>query len=162
VSCCCRTRGSGRLQTDEHGKRVCCFSYGRREFCPVFDVLEAARVAREQGVGFWASVPTVDQGQAKNVSILCVRYNPDGKDAGNEYVTLQATTRTNLDLWWVVDANGHAVYLTGMAEAGQPFEILFTGDAVWNNDGDTAKLFDSRNILVDEFSYPGGGSEACR
>lgn len=122
----------------------------------------AARTARDQGIGFWEAVPSVDSSQIKTVSILCVLYNPDGRDEGREVVTLNASSQTDLDLWRVVDGNGHAAYLTGTAAPNQPFEVLFTGEAVWNNDGDTAKLFDSSNTLVDEFRYQGGGSEACR
>jgi micrococcal nuclease len=124
--------------------------------------LDAARVARNQSLGFWENIPTVDSSQAKTVSIRCVLFNPDGRDEGNEKVTLQVLETTDVEGWRVVDANGHAVYLTGVAEAKQPFEVLFTDEAVWNNDGDTAKLFDSSNRLIDEFSYRGGGSEACR
>jgi micrococcal nuclease len=122
----------------------------------------AARNARDQGLGFWENIPSVDSSQAKTVLIRCVLYNPDGRDDGNETVTLEVSETTNVEGWRVVDANGHAVYLTGVAQANQPFQVLFTGEAVWNNDGDTAKLFDSGNKLVDEFSYQGGGSEACR
>lgn len=85
-------------------------------------------------------------------------YNPDGR----EVVPLQVSSQTNLDLWRVVDGNGHSAYLSDTAEPNQPFKVLFTGEAVWNNNGDTAKLFDSSNTLVDEFTYQGGDREACR
>lgn len=100
--------------------------------------------------------------QHPGVSVKCVLYNPPGDDDGNESVTLYTTVTTNLTGWRLEDAAHHRFPLSGVIQAGQRYAVPNPGKPVWNNNGDTAYLYDASGELVDSFSYSGGNSQACR
>ena len=106
--------------------------------------------------------PSPPPGGQGSVIIRCVLYNPDGEDNGRENVTLFANTTTDVTGWRVEDEADHRFSLSGTFQAGQSYEVSNSGNAVWNNDGDTAFLYDAAGGLVDSFSYGGGGVQACR
>ena len=102
------------------------------------------------------------QGEAP-VIIECILFNPPGADDGSETVTLLATEDADVSGWILADAANHTFRLPRRElAAGERIELRNTGKPVWNNDGDTAYLIDARGTLVDEFSYSGRGSLACR
>ena len=106
--------------------------------------------------------PPPPPGGQGTITIQCVLYNPAGEDAGNESVTLIAHVTTNVTGWRLEDEASHRFVLSGTFQAGQSYEVRNTGDAVWNNSGDTTFLYDAAGGLVDSFSYSGGGVQACR
>ena len=106
--------------------------------------------------------PSPPPGGQGSVDIRCVLYNPDGEDNGRENVTLFANTTTEVSGWILEDEADHRFSLSGTFQAGQSYEVRNEGRAVWNNDGDTAFLYDAAGDLVDSFSYGGGGVQACR
>ncbi len=105
--------------------------------------------------------PPAPDGQG-TVTIQCVLYNPAGEDNGNESVTLFAHATTDVTGWRLEDEANHHFVLSGSLEAGQRYEVRNTGSAIWNNNGDTAFLYDAAGALMDSFSYSGGGVQACR
>ena len=106
--------------------------------------------------------PSPPPGGQGSVIIQCVLYNPDGEDNGRESVTLFAHTTTEVTGWILEDEADHRFTLSGTFQAGQSYEVSNEGRAVWNNDGDTASLYDATGKLVDSFSYGGGEVQACR
>lgn len=54
--------------------------------------VEAARDARDAQRGMWAELVA----ERRTVEIACILYNPDGRDEGNELVTLYAETTTDV------------------------------------------------------------------
>ena len=117
----------------------------------------AARAARAARRGMWGRFA----GEVGAVEIACVLYNPDGRDEGNELVTLYAAETTDVTGWRLVDRNGYATELEGELEGGYEYDFGFD-EAVWGNGGDTAFLYDASDRLIDELSYLGGGRQACR
>ena len=103
------------------------------------------------------------QVQDGDAEIQCIRYDPIvGPDTGNEYVDVKALGAVDFSGWYLEDLIGNRVSAPDVtATFGQV--VRFQGDkAIWNNDGDTAKLYDSNGILKDQVSYSGGGSIVCR
>lgn len=95
--------------------------------------------------------------------IECVLYDPPGRDDGNESVTLVAGALVDVSGWTLADEQGHTFHLPGRTLApGERLVIPNPGRPVWNNDGDTASLFDGQADLVDRFTYRGGRGQECR
>jgi hypothetical protein len=98
-----------------------------------------------------------------------VLANPDGLDSEGERVSLQNTGPAEIDMtgWVLSDLAGHAyVFPAFVLPAGGTVVVhicagtdtltdLHWGwcSAVWNNDGDTASLFDANGQLISTFSY---------
>jgi micrococcal nuclease len=87
-----------------------------------------------------------------DVRIVCVNANPPGQDAGNESVLLSLEASKDLTGYVIRDASGHTLTLQGVFPAGQT-TITFPGEAVWNNDGDTARLFRPDKTVISEYRY---------
>ncbi|MEZ4605735.1 MAG: thermonuclease family protein [Deinococcales bacterium] len=121
----------------------------------------AMREAEAAQKGMWATAPERQEGEG--IIIECVMYNPQGRDEGNEYVSLSALSNIDVTNWSLVDSEGHTIFLEGLLEEGYIYDFYATNDeAIWGNNGDTVKLFDDNGYLVDEFAYKGGSNEACR
>lgn len=124
---------------------------------------QAARQARELGLGMWAAlaaeVATVDA----PLRILCVIYNPPGPDEGHEAFILEASRRLSLEGYAVGDDEGFRYPLTGSVSPGR-FTVVLKGlRPELSNKGDVALLL-YRGQVVDRFQYEGrrGQSKACR
>ncbi len=117
---------------------------------------EAAREARQQSLGMWAGVE-------QTVEIECIVYNPKGPDEGEEFVTLAALQDVDVTDWRLVDRQGSVTFLEGVLEEGYVYDFYVAEyESIWGNGGDSASLYNTSGQLVDEFSYEGGGIEACR
>jgi competence protein ComEC len=101
--------------------------------------------------------------EAAAVVIECILFDPEGRDDGREIVTLTALKGTDLSGWWLEDEADHLFALPPVTlESGESLDVANGGRPAWNNDGDTAFLYDSRRQLVDSLTYTGAGSSACR
>ena len=118
--------------------------------------LGATREARETRRGMWAELVAEEP-----VEIACILYNPDGRDEGNELVTLYALENIDVTDWRIADDDGDFIILEGLLEAGFEYDFSFDGSS-WGNSGDVAFLYNAQGQLVDELSYEGGGQQACR
>jgi micrococcal nuclease len=127
---------------------------------------EAEQEAREAGRGLWATLET-------GVKIAHIQANAPGNDAENpngEWVEIvnEGSEAVNLEGYSLKDAATH-IY-TFPAFTLQPGAVVrlysgqgqddasslywgLAGEAVWNNDGDSAFLRDSEGNLVDDYSY---------
>jgi hypothetical protein len=110
-----------------------------------------------------------------NVEITYILYNPSGDDVQGEYVRIQnrGGTAQSLAGWQLHDAatNAHRFYFPAMTLQPNGIVRVWTksgsntatdvywgsGQAIWNNTGDTATLKNSNNQTVSVCSYPGGG-----
>jgi micrococcal nuclease len=127
---------------------------------------EAEQEARETGRGLWATLET-------GVKIAYIQANAPGNDAENpngEWVEIvnEGSEAVNLEGYSLKDAATHiytfpaftlqpgaTVHLysgQGQDDASSLYWGL-AGEAVWNNDGDSAFLRDSEGNLVDDYSY---------
>jgi competence protein ComEC len=96
------------------------------------------------------------------LELVCILYNPPGQDEGNERVTLRADSTLSTAGWYILDEAGWRIELPStQLGAGELIEVVSTR-AIWNNDGDTAFLYDPTGRLVDTLTYAGGGVEVCR
>lgn len=103
--------------------------------------------------------PPPSTGQAR---VVCVYYNPPGRDDGNEYVRVEALSEVDVSGWTIEDESGRSFALPSVqASAGEIITVPNSGGAAWNNGGDTAFLFDASGVLVDTHSYVGGGEGVC-
>jgi competence protein ComEC len=97
-----------------------------------------------------------------SVLIECILFNPADRDDGKELVTLRAIEQVDVTGWVLKDKADHRFHLPARALApGEAVMVPNTGRPVWNNDGDTAFLYDYAGQLVDSFSYSWSGSRAC-
>jgi competence protein ComEC len=110
-----------------------------------------------------ATVTSPDQGASGAIVVIeCILFDPDGRDDGREVVTLRASAQVEVRGWELLDKANHRFYLPPRTlAAGDALMVPNAGRPVWNNDGDTAFLYDSAGRLVDSFSYSGSGSTAC-
>ncbi|MEM7737839.1 MAG: thermonuclease family protein [Deinococcota bacterium] len=123
--------------------------------------MEAAGEARAASLGLWQETQ-IQVADDTPVGFECILYNPPGQDAGQELVTLYADADTDVTGWRIVDSAGNTWELEGVLEADYLYDYDDQGEPIWNNGGDTARLFNAQGQLVDELSYAGGGVEACR
>ena len=119
--------------------------------------LEVVRDAREARRGMWAELVASNRA----IEIACILYNPDGRDEGNELVTLYAEEIIDVTDWRIADDDGDYIILEGLLEAGFEYDFSFDGSS-WGNSGDVAFLYNAQGQLVDELSYEGGGQQVCR
>lgn len=89
--------------------------------------------------------------------------NPIGKDQDGEYITLENTgaTGVNLDGWKIRDASGKAYTIRGKTlGAGKELTLPYqTTRLSLNNSAETISLYSSAGALVDELSFSGGAAE---
>lgn len=129
-------------------------------------ILEAQREAREAGLGLWQSADLP-------LRIEEVQYDapgPDHENPNGEWVAIANEGNEPLDLagFALRDEASHIYIFPALTlRPGQTVTVysgqgqddarsLFwglSGDAVWNNDGDTAYLRDPTGLLVDVFGY---------
>jgi len=114
------------------------------------------------------------------VIISYVEYDPPGSDVEGEYVRITNTGLADVDMsgWQLKDEKDHAYTFppgfvlkagasvrvhTGSGEDNSTDLYWGRGRAVWNNDGDTAYLYDASGKLVDRCSWTGkeGGAVSC-
>lgn len=119
-----------------------------------------------------ASPPTSSGGGEPQVSIVSVLANPDGDDVaydGGEYVEVRndGSSTVSLQGWYLTDEAGHrlnwcalevpagatARLYTGPGTDGDDHCHAGNGSAVWNNDGDTANLYNSNGNHAATHSY---------
>ena len=143
------------LRTDLHGTVVAHVADGGAYR------LVAAREGVPASPSQLAHVVDTTPGSGEAV-VVCVHYDPAGRDDGREVVTIEALQEVDVTGWVLEDAVGHAFVLPSrVLAAGETLEVPNPGRPVWNNASDDAVLR-SRSGLVDGFSYGGGGSAACR
>lgn len=83
-------------------------------------------------------------------------------DGGDEYVRVRALGRVDFTGWTVVDEKEHRFALPAIhASVNQIVTVPNSGGAAWNNDGDTAYLYNSGGTLMDTHSYKGGKEGVC-
>lgn len=125
----------------------------------------AVRAAREAGRGMWDRTPPprVAATATAALRIVCVLYDPAGRDVGAETVTLEVRGSIDTRGWRIRDEAGHVLALpSGRFGPGEAVRVRNPGDPIWNNGGDTVTLEDPQGRIVDVFSYPGGGHRSCR
>ena len=110
--------------------------------------------------------------QQQSVEISYVNYDAPGNDYDNlngEYVTIQNSGSENVDLsgWRLVDAASHTFTFPSFTLAPGSTVTVYTGSGtntqtslywgssspIWNNDHDTAYLYDSSGELIDSYSW---------
>lgn len=123
------------------------------------------------------STPTATSAPAV-VHITYILYNPDGDDVQNEYVRIEnhGGSLATMTGWTLRDEDNHIFTFPSFALAPHAQVQVWTkcgtntgtdlyycsGQAIWNNNGDTAFLRDNGGNLIDSCSYPGGGiSTSC-
>jgi len=118
--------------------------------------------------------PTLTQAPIPEVRIVYVHYNAPGDDRYNlngEYVVIKnyEDKPVNLEGWKLRDEYGHTYVFPSVLIPSGGTITIYTGSGintetqlywgrdwpVWNNDGDTAYLYDSLGRLVDSYSYTG-------
>ena len=85
--------------------------------------------------------------------------NPDGLDAGNEWVKLKnhESEAVNLAGWRLRDAAGHTVTLSGLIARGTELKVpLADGQMPLSNNGDDIELLDDKGRVVHKVRYSGG------
>ncbi len=116
----------------------------------------------------------------EDVVIAYVEYNPPGNDVLGEYVLIKNEGLVDVDMsgWQLKDEQNHVYTFPNgfILEAGASVKVhtgpgndtntdLYWGrrQAVWNNNGDTAYLYDAEGHLVDKCSWTGheGGAISC-
>lgn len=116
----------------------------------------------------------------EGVVIAYVEYNPPGDDVLGEYVLIKNEGLTDVDMsgWQLKDEQNHVYTFPNgfILKAGASVKVhtgpgndtdtdLYWGrrQAVWNNNGDTAYLYDAEGHLVDKCSWTGdeGGAVSC-
>ena len=86
------------------------------------------------------------------VRIVAALPDPDGRDAGNETVTLQSDTTVSVDGWSLADLAGHRYELTGTVTNERVIRLP-VGKVRLNQNGDTISLFDSAGTIKDHVAY---------
>lgn len=117
---------------------------------------------------------------ASGVVISYVEYNPPGNDVEGEYVVIEndGLSDVNMGGWKLMDESNHVyTFPSGFVLRSGASVRVHTGSgvdtetdlywgrkqAVWNNDGDTAYLYNAEGKLVDKCSWTGkeGGAVSC-
>jgi hypothetical protein len=124
------------------------------------------------------AAPTAPISGSGPIHVALIEYNPDGDDALGEYIVVENRGETAVDLsnWRLEDSasRAHIFPFPNMMLAPGAQVKIWTGrgadtedelywgfgSAIWNNDGDTATLYDNTGTAVDSCSYPGGGIRA--
>ncbi|WP_461865576.1 lamin tail domain-containing protein [Thermococcus sp.] len=131
------------------------------------------------GMRYLAGV-TVNAPGTSGVVIAYVNYDPPGDDVKGEYVVIRNDGLVDVDLteWQLEDEKNHVYTFPNgfILKAGAEVTVhtgegtdtdtdLYwgRGKAVWNNNGDTAYLYDASGKLIDKCSWTGdeGGAISC-
>ena len=122
-------------------------------------------VTPERGEAF-VPVPAtevkLERDPEQRLEVTCILYNPEGRDAGRETVTVTALDDVDTTGWYLEDERGGRLELPATTLAFTDTLSVTAPGTLWNNSGDTASLFDPAGELVSVFSYGGGGRLACR
>jgi len=138
-------------------------TYGQ-EFAKIWDESLAAEEEEE--------TPPTPPPQQLDIEISYINYDAPGDDWDNlngEYVTIQNSGSENADLtgWRLVDAASHTFTFPSFTLAPGSTVTVYTGSGtntqtslywgssspIWNNDHDTAYLYDSSGELIDSYSW---------
>jgi micrococcal nuclease len=142
------------------------------------EYLKLENYAKTHKIGLWAygtyTVPTptpTSPLMLSGVKIVYIHYDAPGNDWYNpngEYVVIKnyGPDSVNLKGWKLKDEAGHtftfpditlqpgeSVYVYSGKGTNTEKELYWGDGAIWNNDGDTAYLYDSSGRLVDTYSY---------
>ena len=108
------------------------------------------------------SEPSPPPSTRQGARVVCVYYNPPGRDDGNEYVRVEALSEVDVSGWTIEDESGRSFALPSTrASVGEIITVPNLGGAAWNNSGDTASLFDPAGTLIGSHSYAGDREGAC-
>lgn len=127
---------------------------------------ETEREAREAGRGLWATQET----GVKITHIQADAPGPDGENPNGEWVEIvnEGSAAVNLEGYSLKDAANHIYTFPAFTLQPGATVRLYSGqgqddasslywgregEAVWNNDGDSAFLRDSEGNLVDDYNY---------
>ena len=109
-----------------------------------------------------------------SIQIISITYNPDGEDAAGEYIMIENSGAEPVVLtgWQLQDSaqRTHVFTFPAFTLAAAAQVKIWTGrglddtddlywgfgTAIWNNDGDTASLYDGSGQLMAECRYEGG------
>ena len=129
--------------------------------------------------------PAAQAAVVKPLDVVSIKYDPAGRDdrtnahINGEYVVLKNTGTKALDVtgYSIKDAANHTfVFPRGtriaagkqiMVRTGKGANTASTlywkqGNYVWNNTGDTLRLYSGKGALLEKCTYRGGGvSAAC-
>jgi competence protein ComEC len=124
--------------------------------------------------------PVLSGGESEpsSIRLVSIVYNPVGDDVDREYIIIEnggpeaifltgwrledAAIRTNIFNFPSFRlAAGAQVKIWTRRGVSDGTDIYWGSDtAIWNNDGDTATLFDESGALVDRCNYSGGEDTA--
>jgi hypothetical protein len=113
-------------------------------------------------------------GSIADIQLQRIVYNPDGDDLAGEMVEIQniGGQGQQMDNWTLTDVAGHTftfpdftlspgglvrVWVKGGVNGNTDIYWGFNAP-VWNNDGDTARLYDDAGNLQDICTYAGGST----
>ncbi len=142
------------------------------------EYLKLENYAKTHKIGLWAystytisaSAPTLTPTES-GVRIVYIHYDAPGNDWNNpngEYVVIKnyGPNPVNLEGWKLKDKAGHtftfpditlqpgeSVYVYSGSGVNTENKLYWGDGTIWNNDGDTAYLYDSSGVLVDIYSY---------
>jgi len=137
--------------------------------------IELENEAKEEGKGIWSilkATSTSDTTSTISVEIVYVHYDAEGNDNYNlndEYVVIKNVGDVSVDLkgWVLKDEAEHTfTFPSIILEPGETV-IVYSGSgvnsnkelywgssrAIWNNNGDTAFLYDTDGNLIDSYSW---------
>jgi micrococcal nuclease len=140
------------------------------------EYLKLESYAKTHKIGLWAystyTIPTpAPTLTLSGVKIVYIHYNAPGNDWDNpngEYVVIKnyGPDPVNLKGWKLKDKAGHtfvfpditlkpgeSVYVYSGRGINMDHKLYWGDGAIWNNNGDTAYLYDSSGVLVDIYSY---------
>jgi len=131
--------------------------------------------AKEEGQGLWRilkATSTSDTTSTISVEIVYVHYDAEGNDNYNlndEYVVIKNVGDVSVDLegWTLKDEAEHTfVFPSVTLDSGETVTVysgsgvnsnteLYWGSsrAIWNNNGDTAFLYDADGNFIDSYSW---------
>lgn len=136
-------------------------------------------LAAAVAIGAIAVAATATPAQAApRVQFRYIQYDSPGTDDRSnasrnaEYVTIRNTSGTPVSLrgWHLYDRSGHSYAFgtftirpntsvkihTGSGSNNATNRYWGSGNYVWNNDGDRARLWDANGNLIDQCSWNGG------
>ena len=151
--------------------------YVEGEFSKKSEYIKAEEKAFNSDVGVWSCrkvIQTPTPTSLPKIKIDYIHFNAPGNDRYNlngEYVVIKnyEDEAVNLKGWKLRDEYGHTYVFPSVTIPSGGTIKIYTGSGtdtetelywgsdypIWNNDGDTAYLYDSHGRLVDTYSYSG-------
>ncbi len=135
------------------------------------EYLKLENYAKTHKIGLWAYSTYTLTPKASGVKIAYIHYDAPGNDWENpngEYVVIKnyGPNPVNLKGWKLKDRAGHtftfpditiqpdeSVYVYSGKGVNSENKLYWGDGAIWNNDGDTAYLYDSSGKLINVYSY---------